>query len=532
MSKKLTLLKKYGIFGQILHHNGWCLERGKMRYSFVVFVSALLLLSGCAGNIAEKRELNSFDKTSLLLENAANTGDIAKLNLFISNMPKGGDLHHHYSGSIYAETYLEWLKRKNWRIDPKTLTIVKPKLKASGKKKSVKNPLYAKALTTEQLMGNQLLYRKLLSLWSTKDFYNHSGIKIPPDAHFFRTFYYFGAVDNAFVAEGLKQIKERAVAENVLYIESMLKSVGIKSDKYYSDEEKDKLISEMRAAKNQAELDKILDKVSSKYLANKQFNQAIEDYMKWVAGLHKAIDSDKFTMRYQSYAVRVMDPLRVFSDLLAAYLVVNKSPLMVGVNILAPEHNNTSLRDYTLHMRMYNYLLRKYPEVNRSLHAGELTVGMVRPEDLTFHIKEAVEIAKAQRIGHGIDLPYETGSLELLKKMKENRTAVEINLTSNEFILGIKGKAHPYMIYSAYGVPMVISTDDAGVSRGSLTKEYVLLTSRYKTSYKKIKEYVYNSIDYSFLKDEMKKKLKNSLNERFEIFENKMGRLYETFKKQ
>ena len=24
-------------------------------------------------------------------------------------MPKGGDLHHHYSGSVYAETYLEYV---------------------------------------------------------------------------------------------------------------------------------------------------------------------------------------------------------------------------------------------------------------------------------------------------------------------------------------------------------------------------------------------------------------------------------------
>jgi len=43
---------------------------------------------------------------------------------------------------------------------------------------------------------------------------------------------------------------------------------------------------------------------------------------------------------------------------------------------------------------MYNYLLRKYPIVNRSLYAGELTLGMVRPKDLTFHIEEAIDIAK------------------------------------------------------------------------------------------------------------------------------------------
>ena len=31
----------------------------------------------------------------------------AELSLFFSMMPKGGDLHHHYSGAIYAEQFLE-----------------------------------------------------------------------------------------------------------------------------------------------------------------------------------------------------------------------------------------------------------------------------------------------------------------------------------------------------------------------------------------------------------------------------------------
>jgi adenosine deaminase/adenosine deaminase CECR1 len=32
----------------------------------------------------------------------------AALTAFFSMMPKGGDLHHHYSGSVYAETFLQY----------------------------------------------------------------------------------------------------------------------------------------------------------------------------------------------------------------------------------------------------------------------------------------------------------------------------------------------------------------------------------------------------------------------------------------
>jgi len=34
------------------------------------------------------------------------------LHLFFTKMPKGGDIHHHFDGSIYAETYLEWVDKK------------------------------------------------------------------------------------------------------------------------------------------------------------------------------------------------------------------------------------------------------------------------------------------------------------------------------------------------------------------------------------------------------------------------------------
>jgi len=153
-----------------------------------------------------------------------------------------------------------------------------------------------------------------------------------------------------------------------------------------------------------------------------------------------------------------------------------------------------------------------------ALHAGELTLGMVPPKDLKHHISQALYVVGAQRIGHGVDLPYEEKAIELLQLIKE-KSVVEINLTSNEFILGVKGREHPYLIYYAYDVPLVICTDDSGVSRNNLSGEYVLLASRYKPGYKTLKKYVYNSIKYSFLSESDKKLLADSLDVRFAKFE-------------
>ncbi len=230
-------------------------------------------------------------------------------------------------------------------------------------------------------------------------------------------------------------------------------------------------------------------------------------------------------MRYQTYAVRVLDPLQVFSDLFSGYLAANRSPLILGVNIIAPENNTVTLKDYTLQMRMYHYLTQKYPDVHRALHAGELTLGMVRPKDLTFHIREAREIADAERIAHGVDISYEDRPIELLKDIKKN-SVIEINFSSNEFILGVKGDKHPYMIYDSYNVPLVISTDDSGVSRNNLTHEYMILATRYHPSYKRIKEYVYNSIKYAFLEKKEKEYLMKDLDKRFLSFEKEMANFY------
>ncbi len=498
-----------------------------MKLAFTSLISTLVLLAGCAGSVSVEKKLSSFDKTSMLLSSITSTKnpDIAKLSLFMAKMPKGGDLHHHYSGSIYVETFLEWIERKNWRIDTETLKVVQDSSisRSKGSRKLV---------TVPQLRGDRKLYRRLLSRWSTKDFYNHVEDQVPPDTHFFNTFSYFGGSPEGFTSEGLKRIKERAVKENVLYIESMLGRVRVKSDDYYKTAETAALNREMRNTDSRKSLDTILEKITENYLKSDRFRESIDNYIAWINSVHKGIDDESFTMRYQTYCLRILNnPLQVYTTLLAGYVAADKSPLIVGVNILGPEHYRTSLKDYTLHMKMFGYLKRKYPNIKRSLHAGELATGMVRPENLNFHIREAVEIAGAHRIGHGIDVPYEKGSLELLKKMKKS-CAVEINLTSNEFILGIKGKAHPYLIYEAYGVPMVISTDDAGVSRNTLTGEYIKLASRYTPSYKKVKEYVYNSIDYSFLKDKIKKRLRKSLDKKFIDFEDKMSRLYDVFKRR
>jgi adenosine deaminase/adenosine deaminase CECR1 len=83
----------------------------------------------------------------------------------------------------------------------------------------------------------------------------------------------------------------------------------------------------------------------------------------------------------------------------------------------------------------------------------------------------------------------------------------------------VQGQDHPITLYRKYGVPYVISTDDAGVTRHNLAHEYVLFASRYKPSYAEVKKASYNSIRYAFLPDADKARLTRQLDARYARFE-------------
>ena len=145
--------------------------------------------------------------------------------------------------------------------------------------------------------------------------------------------------------------------------------------------------------------------------------------------------------------------------------------------------------------------------------------GWVPPEGLRFHIRDAVEVAGASRIGHGVDIMYEDRPVELMREMAKRGVAVEINLTSNHTILGVSGRDHPLAAYRRYGVPTVISTDDEGVSRSEMTMEYVRAVLDQGLTYSELKEMSRNSIRYAFLREPLKARLLAKLDADFIAFE-------------
>jgi adenosine deaminase len=124
---------------------------------------------------------------------------------------------------------------------------------------------------------------------------------------------------------------------------------------------------------------------------------------------------------------------------------------------------------------------------------------MVPPDGLRFHIREAVELGHAERIGHGVDLMYEDHPETLLKEMADRHVMTEINLSSNDLILGVQKQWHPLPIYREAHVPVALSTDDEGVSRIELTHEYTRAVLDFHLGYLDLKDMARTSLEHSFL---------------------------------
>jgi len=93
----------------------------------------------------------------------------------------------------------------------------------------------------------------------------------------------------------------------------------------------------------------------------------------------------------------------------------------------------------------------------------------------------------------------EDAPFALLEEMAARQVMVEICLTSNDGILGIRGNEHPLNTYIKYGVPVALATDDEGVSRSDMTNEYVKAVREQGLDYLQLKRMARTSLQHAFI---------------------------------
>jgi adenosine deaminase len=437
---------------------------------------------------------------------AAKRYGVPELYAFLEPFPKGGDLHMHLSGAVYAETFIAEAARKGLCVEP-----VDPGKPAAPIGKDavqfvapVGSRCGAGAVPASTALTNQALYDNLIDSFSMRTFVPREGI----DGHdqFFSTFARFGGLKDV-AGEWLDEVATRAAAQNEQYLEIMQtppfsnaaklgNGIGwpAGSEKSVSPQTLAALRSQLLAAGLR---DEVADDANDFSTA-----KAERDSMEHCNGGGPASPACGVRIRFLYQVLRGFPPQQVFAQTLLGFEVATADPDVVGINFVMPEDGEISMRDYHLQMQMLDYLHSVYPKVHISLHAGELAPGMVPPEGLKFHIREAVELGHAERIGHGVDVLYEDRPYDLLKEMAARHIDVEINLTSNDGILDIKGSDHPLTAYLTAHVPFSLSTDDEGVSRIDLTHEYARAVDEQDLTYVDLKHSARDSLEHSFLPGE------------------------------
>jgi adenosine deaminase len=420
-------------------------------------------------------------RTERLLELAR--ANYADLESFFLRMPKGADLHNHLGGDIYAESFIQQGIEDHLCVNLASLSFTRPQSGTDCAKNEV---------PAAQAYADQHLYDALVDAFSMRGFVPSTGIT--GHDHFFDTFSKFAAVDSRHEGEWLDEVAVRAAAQNEQYLELMdtpdrSHSVALATQVGWHDD-----LSQMR--------DELLarglrDDVA---LARARFDQAEAlRRQREHCGEKNETAACHVEIRFLYQILRGFPKEQVFAQTLLGFETASVDPRVVGINYVMAEDGYTSMSDYALHMRIVGFLHGLYPKVHITLHAGELAPGLVPYEGLCCHIRLAVEQAHAERIGHGVDIMYEDRPFDLLREMAAKHVLVEINLTSNDVILGVSGKNDPLPIYRKFGVPVALATDDEGVSRINLTHEFVRAAETYNFHYADFKQMVRDSLEHSFL---------------------------------
>lgn len=453
---------------------------------------------------------------------AAKKSGAPALYAFLKPFPKGADLHMHLSGAIYAETFIREAAEQNVCVDTTKLGFVPNK----GLTKSLPpQPVCAEgAISAADVMKNQQLYDRLINSFSMRSFVPSQGYS--GHDQFFNTFDRFGGLKNV-AGEWLDEVARRAAAQNEQYLEIMQTPSFSHA---IAAEMKTGWPAEFNDANHMQVLAKLRDELFANGLRDDVEIDAKElgDAQLARASIERCADALKHDPNNGMYSeasakerkqtwswacgvrthflyqvLRGFSPQQVFAQTLLGFELATAHPdLVVGINFVRAEDRRDAMEEYHTEMLMLDYLHSVYPKVHISLHAGELAPGLVPPAGMSFHIREAVELGHAERIGHGVDILSEDRPQELLKEMAAKKIDVEINLISNLGILGVTGTEHPLNTYRAAHVPFSLSTDDEGVSRTDLTRNYVQAVMDQGLGYADLKLSARNSLEFSFLPGE------------------------------
>ena len=406
----------------------------------------------------------------------------SELHEFLYEMPKGGDLHLHLSGSGFPEWWYELaiaseqsgyvyytkIRLNNCRLPNWDSFSVRPYHLMYQTLVSHNWEKLSKCEKGEFVLLSELDHnQKKAFMSSLKLDLPHEGREEFFGAHWQRL---GDLTANPFlIGELLAKNIIAFAAEGLLYLEPQINSFGYRSPSGTT-------ISSQEAVK--------------------LFSQRIQQ---------EDVVETGVTVRFQQSILRFLPEAE---DLLrSAYEVVSNNDLYVAVNMVGREDNDkghplrflSTLRD----------LRRSYSGVRLSIHGGEV-------DEPNYHVRDTILLG-AERIGHGLNLITDP---ETMRLMRHGPYLVEINLISNLLLEYVSDyDAHPFPEYLRTGIPVALSTDDRGMWDSTMTDEFFVAVKEFNLTWEEIKQLSRNSLKFAFVHEKKKTTLIDLYERNIEKFE-------------
>ena len=216
------------------------------------------------------------------------------------------------------------------------------------------------------------------------------------------------------------------------------------------------------------------------------------------------------TWRFQMAILRFLP--QADEHLKMAYQFVAENDPWVAVNMVGREDDDKGYpRRFLPTLREMRH---KYGNVRLSIHAGEV-------DEPNAHVRDTLLLG-ADRIGHGMNLITDDDTMRL---MRHGPYLVEINLISNLLLEYVSDYSqHPFPEYLRTGIPVALSTDDRGMWDSSMTDEFFVGVKEFNLSWQEIRQLSENSLNYAFVADNLRQEMLDTYLQRINRFEKKVTR--------
>lgn len=200
------------------------------------------------------------------------------------------------------------------------------------------------------------------------------------------------------------------------------------------------------------------------------------------------------TARFQITVIRYTPSAEQSVEEAYQFVDANRD-LWVGINMAGREDND---KGHPLRfLEVFRRMRRTYTGIQLSIHGGEVD----SPGD---EVRRTLLLG-ATRIGHGINLITDPEGMLL---MRNRRALIETSLVSNKLLEYTPDlDKHPFPEYLRTGIPVCLNTDDPGAWDSNITDEYFLAVRHFRLSWREIVQIGRDSLSYSFVEEPVKQRL-------------------------